>query len=1012
MKYLHPSKLWSIGVFNFLPLLLVIVLFQYQSHQAHHQNQLLTEKIFANKHIARLLVKIEKDARAMESFSRAYRLTSHEKFRTDFFKEADCLDNTLDTLQAALTNTSDLQDDFQKLEKIAAEKIALAKKRISEPNTEALPLALTLKSDSLMDSLELITHRMSAILERQLSSDLVKSQKLSRQAARLGDFSTALAVLLCLLGLFLWIRQVAAKEKMQTEIEDLYHNAPVGYHAINADTLIVAMNKTQLDWLGYTAEEVIGKMKYTDLLDPVEWEEKLKTLPQYLENGQVKNMEYRLRKKSGEWLPVLLSSKAVFDQNGNLIQSLATVSDISERKKLIEDLYEHAPVGYHSTNTKSIITEINQTELDWLGYSREEVIGKMTPFDLMDEDSKAVAKNYATLFYQKGDIREVRLNFKKKSGETLPVVISGNAVYDSNGNYLGARSVVMDYSEQKQIRDDLYENAPVGYHSLNSEGIFLAMNQTELDWLGYTAEEVIGKMCIAELLTESEQVIFRSKFPDFFEPGKTIELRLEYRKKSGEWLPVLMRGTAAFDENGNFVRTRSTVFDMTDRKKLEEQIAEARAAERTAQLKEQFMANMSHEIRTPLTAIIGFAQLLGRAPLMPNQQKQVQAIETSSEALLTLVDDILDFSKIEAGMLRIEAVPFSLPELLHSVEEMFRQRAEKKNLDLVFELDENAPHLLLGDPVRLTQVLANLLSNAMKFTEKGGINVSTKILEESPEGYLVQFSIADTGIGIPVEKQEEIFERFRQASNETTRRFGGSGLGLSIVKRLVELQEGNIRVESELGSGSTFIVTLRYAKPTHVPVEFEIASGKPLLRQVDEPNLRILVAEDNPMNQRLVEEIFTAWGIDFQIVPTGNQAVDAVRDDSFDLVMMDIQMPEMDGYQAAQIIRHELNSQVPILAMTAHAFFGEREKCLALGMNDYISKPFRIEDLQRHISNLLAQNQVDALPPANDTVTEKLLQFSYLNEVSGGKKEFLKEMGEIFLRQLPRELATLHQATT
>ena len=311
---------------------------------------------------------------------------------------------------------------------------------------------------------------------------------------------------------------------------------------------------------------------------------------------------------------------------------------------------------------------------------------------------------------------------------------------------------------------------------------------------------------------------------------------------------------------------------------------------------------------------------------------------------MSIVNDILDLSKIEAGMLRIEEAPFRVSDIISTVETMLSPRAEEKNLKLFVNLDADVPEIVFGDAVRLTQILVNLVSNSIKFTEDGGVYLRVTMLKKENNMAKLEFLVRDTGIGIPAEKQLTIFDRFEQAEAETTRRFGGTGLGLSIVKNLVELQKGTITLFSNPGHGSSFTVELT----------FKICDGERTVREIkkhvtisdnDKSRIRILIAEDNSMNQRLIRHLLKSRGYNFDLVFNGIQAIESLKKQSYDMVLMDIQMPEMDGYSATRQIREELKSTIPVIAMTAHAMSGEKEKCIKSGMNDYISKPIDEEIL-------------------------------------------------------------------
>ncbi len=386
------------------------------------------------------------------------------------------------------------------------------------------------------------------------------------------------------------------------------------------------------------------------------------------------------------------------------------------------------------------------------------------------------------------------------------------------------------------------------------------------------------------------------------------------------------------------------------RKVIEDLNESRRRIKEASSLKEQFLANMSHEIRTPMNAIIGFTNILKRTNLEPDQRSYVQNIHSAGDNLLALINDILDLSKIEAGMIQLEETNFSVRSLTGSIAAMFNEKIREKKLYLTTEIKEDVPDIITGDAVRLTQILVNLLNNAIKFTEVGGVKVFVNVLDRNQEKVKLQFGVVDSGIGIPQDKQQAIFERFQQAEAETTRRYGGTGLGLSIVKQLVEMQGGNLTLKSFPGQGSEFIIDIEYT----LPDEEKMLSDALAAAEITSGSLhetKVLIAEDNPMNQQLIKHLMKNWAINYTLVNNGAEAVEALRNESFSMVLMDIQMPEMDGYTATSVIRNELNLQLPIIAMTAHAMMGEKEKCLQLGMNDYLSKPLK----ETILYNIIAQ---------------------------------------------------------
>ncbi len=434
-----------------------------------------------------------------------------------------------------------------------------------------------------------------------------------------------------------------------------------------------------------------------------------------------------------------------------------------------------------------------------------------------------------------------------------------------------------------------------------------------------------------------------------------------------------------------------------------------RKAKDAVQIKEKFLANMSHEIRTPLNAILGFTGLLQRKNLDQDSQKFVQTIQKSGENLLTIINDVLDLSKIEAGMMRIESAPFSLYALVNSVETMFRQKSAEKNIDFHFSIAENIPDTLEGDANRLTQILVNLIGNSIKFTEEGNIVTNFRNRGITDSIINLEFSVADTGIGIEKHKLNQVFERFSQAEDSVTRRYGGTGLGLSIVNELVILQNGSIKAESQPGTGTVFTISLPYKIAS---VQAELPSGLKISRP--EPDLsyaRLLIVEDNEINQSLLKHLFEGWRIQFDIVNNGLEAIEILKQKTYSLILMDIQMPEMDGYTATYEIRHTLKLSTPIIAMTAHALEGEREKCIGLGMNEYIPKPIREQVLHSLVAGFLkTQNKSPALNDLRQPNPFTYIQLDYLREVSRGDSSYEKLVTEQFIEAIPGDLTELEHA--
>jgi signal transduction histidine kinase/CheY-like chemotaxis protein/HPt (histidine-containing phosphotransfer) domain-containing protein len=436
-----------------------------------------------------------------------------------------------------------------------------------------------------------------------------------------------------------------------------------------------------------------------------------------------------------------------------------------------------------------------------------------------------------------------------------------------------------------------------------------------------------------------------------------------------------------------------------------------REARRTEKL---FLANMSHEIRTPLNAIMGFSNLLETTPLSKEQQEFVRYIHTAGKNLLTIVNDILDVAKIEAGMVTLETTPFSIRPLVDSIRTMLMPAASDKNLQLTVDVDPTLPPVLLGDPTRLTQILLNLLSNAIKFTQQGGVTVRVTKRDQTPGTVRVVIMVEDTGIGMSDEVLPHIFTRFRQANESTTRHYGGSGLGLSIVKSLTELQGGWVGVTSTPNQGSCFTVEITYridTKAASQPVD-----TTPMQWGADGHTLRILVVEDNLINQKLAKGVLSRLGYTVLVAENGQEALDLLSqaDAAIDIILMDIQMPVMDGYMATYHIRHTMNLKTPIIAMTAHALASEREQCLQAGMNDFISKPFQPRALQRliqqHVANVPIREPKSEPEPTPAPVRTLGFSFNHLLQSVDNDQELAMKLLTIFSGQTPGQIAEMRQA--
>jgi PAS domain S-box-containing protein len=490
--------------------------------------------------------------------------------------------------------------------------------------------------------------------------------------------------------------------------------------------------------------------------------------------------------------------------------------------------------------------------------------------------------------------------------------------------------------------EDLYDNAPCGYLSALPGGLIVKVNQTFLTWTGYRREDLVGRKRFQDLLTAGGRIFHETHYAPLLRmQGAVREIAVDVVCADGRRLPALINSVLKKDGDGDPLLVRTTLFNATDRKEYErELLRERQRAEQEAKAKSDLISMISHEIRTPLNAIMGVGHLLGMTELTAQQQKFVRILRSSSESLLGLINDILDFSKIEAGKVSLEERSVDLRQLVHGLADNLRVKAEEKGLALAVHVDERVPGEVLGDPIKIGQVLTNLLSNAIKFTPAGSVTATLQVRERIADAVSIDFQVADTGIGIAPDRLPHIFDEFTQANYDIGLKYGGTGLGLTISKKLVELHGSHIAVESELGKGTTFSFVLRLRTP-EVAAE-EVAMDAEAADQQVLRGLKVLVADDNEVNVLVLTGFLRKWGVEIDVVTNGRQAVERIQEGSYDLVLMDLHMPELDGYAAARQIRalpDPKYTRLPIFAVSASTRMGRQHELDDAGFTEFVGKP-------------------------------------------------------------------------
>ncbi|MES2003982.1 MAG: ATP-binding protein [Bacteroidota bacterium] len=563
--------------------------------------------------------------------------------------------------------------------------------------------------------------------------------------------------------------------------------------------------------------------------------------------------------------------------------------------------------------------------------------------------------------------------------------------------------------------------------TISTEGKITDMNEATIQITGFTREKLIGTNFF-EYFTEPQKA--REVYKEVFDKGFVADYPLTIRDH--KLTDVLFNGSVYKDEKGQVLGAVVVARDITEQKRIEKEFIEAkvfaelatgiaeeakskaesatRIAEDAVKAKQQFLSNMSHEIRTPMNAIIGFTKVVLKTELTAKQKEYLTAIKMSGDALIVLINDILDLAKVDAGKMSFEQTPFKMALSLSAMLHLFETKIQEKNLVLVKEYDEQIPTVLLGDPVRLHQIILNLVSNAVKFTSTGSITIKVVQLSEDEEKVTIQFAVTDTGIGIPESKMAKIFENFQQASSGTSRLYGGTGLGLAIVKQLVEAQGGQIMVKSVLDKGSTFSFILHFQKTK------EAAEAEAGILEIDDriKHIRVLVVEDMALNQLLMKTLLDDFGFERDIAFNGKIAIEKLETQSYDIILMDLQMPEMNGFEATEYIRGTMKLSIPIIALTADVTTVDLAKCKAVGMNDYIAKPVDEKLLYSKIISAVKKPFLSSVSSAKagigNNIPKKYTDLEYLSRRTKSDPLLMTEMISLYLEQTPPLINTMKES--
>jgi PAS domain S-box-containing protein len=802
----------------------------------------------------------------------------------------------------------------------------------------------------------------------------------------------------------------------------IFNSANFSSIATDAKGVIQIFNVGAERMLGYAAADVVNRITPADISDPKEVITRAHTLSSELGTSIAPGFEalvfkasrgiediYELTyiRKDGSRFPAIVSVTALRDAEGTIIGYLLIGTDNTARRRAEEALqkagalqsaiFNSANFSSIATDAKGVIQIFNVGAERMLGYAAVEVVNKITPADISDpqevidravalssELSTPIAPGFEALVFKASrrieDIYE--LTYIRKDGSRFPAIVSVTALHDAEGAIIGFLLIGTDNTVRKRIEAEqtelaqrlrdhqfytrsLFEANIDALMTTDAPGIITDVNKQMESLTGCTRDELIGAP-FKNFFSDPDRAAAGIRLAQ--SKRKVTDYELTAQDRDGKKTVVSFNATTFYDRDRKLQGVFASARDITERKQYEKSLREAtHAAEDASGAKTEFLANMSHEIRTPMNAVIGLAYLLGQTKLDPEQASYLGKINIASDTLLSVVNDVLDLSKIEAGELVIESNVFSPRDLLNGVADVMKIHADTKGIGFKLDIPADLPAALEGDATRLKQILTNLVSNAIKFTDRGSVEMSVRRMAAKAMKAALCFIVSDTGIGIGPEARARLFTPFAQADASITRRYGGTGLGLSIVRHLAQLLSGEVVVTSTLGVGSQFTVMLEFDVVTQAlsaPLQIAPAVSDDCTLE----GVRILAVDDSDINLEVVKRILELQGASVAVAANGQAAFDRLKAEpkGFDVVLMDVQMPLLDGLATTRLIRGELDlADLPIIALTAGALSSERPKAIAAGMNDFITKPFDPLGLVRSVRNQVRRSdpQTSSRPP-------------------------------------------------
>lgn len=978
----------------------------------------------------------------IETGTRGYVITGNELFLEPYIKSANKIHQNLDRLKKLSRNNPSQLIRIKVLKEFVDKRLIFSSATIKNQkddiwnNTEK-KFAIE-EGKYLTDTIRTIINNINSEELRLLKYQKIENEKTNQTS----NISFALLLFLIIIIFILVIFILKNHKKRSLEVKEFITEQKIlskyslslieasldPLVTINTEGKITDMNEATVTITGIQRDKLIGSDFFDYFTEPQKARE---VYQKVFAKGSVADSPLTLRHKEGKLTDVLFNGSVYKDDFGNVLGVVIVARDIAEQKWALDLQKANKELAFQNNEKQKRADELSiaNEELAFQNDEKEKranelsIANKELAYQNDEKENRAAELIIANeeLAYQnieKGNraaeliLANEEMAFQNDEKEKRKIE---NEELEALSNSL---KIASEYSLSliEASRDPLFTISP--------KGKITDTNEASARVTGVTKKQLIGSDFF-DYFTDSVKA--REGYKEVFSEGFVVDYPLTIMDE--KFTEVLFNGSVYKDEQGNVLGAVMVARDITEQKRIEREFIEAKIfaelattiaeeeknkaqnatiiAEEAVKSKQQFLSNMSHEIRTPMNAIIGFTKVVLKTDLTVKQKEYLNAIKISGDALIVLINDILDLAKVDAGKMQFEQIPFKLRSSIAAMLHLFESKIQEKNLKLIREFDPAIPEVLVGDPVRLHQIILNLISNAVKFTSKGKITVIVKLIEEDDVKVILEFAISDTGIGISESKIETVFENFQQATSGTSRLYGGTGLGLAIVKQLVEPQGGSIKVESIVKEGSTFSFRLPFLKTkAEAQTELEI-----LELDNDIKNLKVLVVEDMALNQLLMKTVLDDFGFERDIAENGKIAIEKLENNTYDIILMDLQMPEMNGFDATEYIRNTMKLTIPIIALTADVTTVDLEKCKAVGMNDYLAKPIDERLLYSKIVSLIKKNSVMNEDNIENTVPEipkiKYINLLYLNQRTKSNPVLMMEMISIYLQQTPPLISSM-----